>query len=787
MARTKGKFAVLSACLLLAACAGMRQYEEGKQALASGDWRTGLSRLEEAVAAAPGNAEYRAALLRAREQRSRDLIDRADIALRSGLLDEAASLYSQLLAFEPGNARARLAVPEIERRRQHQAWLKEARQAIDRGDRESAASRLRQVLAENPDSAPAQAMQRELAETPARSSSLPPSMSAALRRLVSIEFRDATVRQVFDALSRTSGINFVFDRDVRLDTRTSLMLRNAPVETVLSVILQVNQLEQRVVDGSTIIVYPSTPAKLREYQQLVVRSFLLSTADPKVVANTIRTIARSRDVIVDEKLNMIIVRDSPDAVRLAERLVQLHDAPEPEVMLEVEVLEVKRSRLIELGIRWPGQASLSPLPSTSGGTLTLQNLKDLSASSVGVTIDATTVQARESDTNTNVLANPRIRAKNREKAKILIGDRLPTITSTATSTGFVSESVNYIDVGLKLDVEPVIHADGEVAIKIALEVSNIVSQVQTRSGTLAYQLGTRSASTTLRLKDGENQVLAGLIQDDERSSGSGLPALGRMPVLGRLFAARSDETLKTEIVLSITPRIVRGVLRPDAALSEFESGTESSFRGRTESSALAPVSASASPASSPTSAAVSSSTAAGGLPATSPGVAPPPGANLAGPGSPPNVGASPTPAPQAPTGPTRLQLRSPDSVKVGDIFTVQLFAQSSEAPANVALTIAFDSAALQLLSIVDGDYLRQGGSQTSISTRADQAGQLTASLTRSGGTSGSAAGTLLNLTMRAGSPADAARLQLLSFTGTTTQGQTISAELPAPIAVRISP
>jgi general secretion pathway protein D len=772
---------------LLTACAGTRQYEEGKQALASGDWNTGLSRLEEAVAAAPGNAEYRAALLRAREQRSRDLIGRADTALRAGALDEAASLYSQLLAFEPGNARARHAVREIERRRQHQSWLKEARQAIDRGDRESATSRLRQVLAENPDSAPAQAMQRELAETPARSSSLPPSMSTALRRLVSIEFRDATVRQVFDALSRTSGINFVFDRDVRLDTRTSLMLRNAPVETVLSVILQVNQLEQRVVDGSTVIVYPSTPAKIREYQQLVVRSFLLSTADPKVVANTIRTMARSRDVIVDEKLNMIIVRDSPEAVRLAERLVQLHDAPEPEVMLEVEVLEVKRSRLVELGIRWPGQASLTPLPSTSGGTLTLQDLKDLSASTVGVTIDATTVQARESDTNTNVLANPRIRAKNREKAKILIGDRLPTITSTATSTGFVSESVNYIDVGLKLDVEPVIHADGEVAIKIALEVSNIVSQVQTRSGTLAYQLGTRSASTTLRLKDGENQVLAGLIQDDERSSGSGLPALGRMPVLGRLFAARSDETLKTEIVLSITPRIVRGVLRPDAALSEFESGTESSFRGRTEPSGLTPASASASPANSPVSAGVSSSTAAGGLPATSPGMTPTPGVNLPGPGSPPNEGASPTPAPQEPPGPTRLQLRGPDSVKVGDIFTVQLFAQSSEAPANVALTIAFDSSSMQLLSIVDGDYLRQGGGQTTISTRADQTGQLSASLTRSGGTSGTAAGTLLNLTLRAGSPAEAARLQLLSVTGTTPQGQTIAAELPAPLSVRITP
>jgi general secretion pathway protein D len=153
------------------------------------------------------------------------------------------------------------------------------------------------------------------------------------------------------------------------------------------------------------------------------------------------------------------------------------------------------------------------------------------------------------DSDVNLLANPRIRARNREKAKILIGDRVPNITSTITATGFSSESITYIDVGLKLDFEPTIYLDNEVAIKVTLEVSNIVDKVTTKTGTVAYQIGTRTASSVLRLKDGENQLLAGLISDEDRRTASKLPFLGDIPILGRLFGSHSDEGIKTEIVL----------------------------------------------------------------------------------------------------------------------------------------------------------------------------------------------------------------------------------------------
>jgi general secretion pathway protein D len=249
-------------------------------------------------------------------------------------------------------------------------------------------------------------------------------------------------------------------------------------------------------------------------------------------------------------------------------------------MLEVEILEVKRSRLLDLGIRWPDQMTLTPLPSTAGGTLTLSDILNATSRSLGAHISPIVISAGKSENDTNLLANPRIRTRNREIAKILIGDRVPNITTTATATGFVAESVQYVDVGLKLEVQPTIYLDNQVAIRINLEVSNIVDQVKTKAGTLAYQIGTRNASTVLRLKDGENQVLAGLISDAERTSANKVPGLGDLPVVGRLFGSRSDDGQKTELMLSITPRLVRGMTRPALARTEFDSGTEASLRAR---------------------------------------------------------------------------------------------------------------------------------------------------------------------------------------------------------------
>jgi len=342
-----------------------------------------------------------------------------------------------------------------------------------------------------------------------------------------------------------------------------------------------NQLEQKVLSENTVFVYPNTPQKLREYQELVVKSFFLANADVKQTANMIRTLVKSRDLFIDERIGLLVIKDTPAAIRLAERLIATQDLAEPEVMLEVEVLEVSRNRLLELGIRFPDSLAVSLVGAAGvAGQVTLPEWLNRGSEIVRLNFSDPLFlfSLRQQDGATSVLANPRIRVKSKEKARVHIGDRVPVITTTAAVTGgFVSESVTYLDIGLKLEVEPLVYLDDEVGIKVGLEVSNIVREVRaSAASSLAYQIGTRNAATNLRLRDGETQVLAGLISDDDRRLADRVPGLGELPVVGRLFSHTSDTNNRTEIVLLITPRLMRTLARPDAGAVEFAAGTESS-------------------------------------------------------------------------------------------------------------------------------------------------------------------------------------------------------------------
>jgi general secretion pathway protein D len=389
------------------------------------------------------------------------------------------------------------------------------------------------------------------------------------------------LRSVFDTISRATGISFVFDKDVRADQRTTIVLRNASAEELIRLVLATNQLEQKVMNETTVLVFPNTPQKLREYQELVVKSFYLANADVRQTANMIRALVKTRDLFIDEKLNLLVIKDTPNAVRLAERLIMAQDLAEPEVMLQVEVLEIGSNRLLELGIRFPDSLAVG-LVGAAGvpGSITLAEWQNRSSEMVRLsfTDPLFLFLLRQQDGTTNVLANPRIRVKNKEKARIHIGDRVPVITTTAAATGgFVSESVSYLDIGLKLEVEPIIYLDDEVGIRVGLEVSNIAREIRTvGSNTLTYQIGTRNANTMLRLRDGETQVLAGLISDEDRKSANRVPGVGELPYIGRLFSSTRDSQTKTEIVLLITPRLVRTLERPDVRSVEFSAGTEAS-------------------------------------------------------------------------------------------------------------------------------------------------------------------------------------------------------------------
>ena len=561
------------ALVLLAACVTYTTIDDARRLFEQGRAEEALALLDKAASEPDADPALRTEYNRQRDLLAVQWFGQAEAMRQAQQYAVATLLYQRILKYDPRNARARAAVAEVETEARHRAIVASAEKLAAAGRYREAREALQPVLKENPTQREALRLQRRIDDKLTPSALAEMQLKPASTQPLSLELRDVSLRALFEVLSRTYGVNIVLDKDVRADSRTSIALREASFEEALRLILMTNQLEQKVASSSTVVVYPNTPVKRREYQDLVVKSFYLANADVKQTATMIRSVIKTRDIFVDEKVNLLVIRDTPEAVRIAERLIAAQDLAEPEVMLEVEVLEVAVNRLTELGLRYPDSMAVF-LEGAAGtpGAISLDELRNFNSSLVQLLFPnpAFLLSLKQQDGSTSVLANPRIRVKNREKAKIHIGDRVPVITTTAAATGgFVSESVSYLDVGLKLEVEPLIYLDDEVGIKVGLEVSRIVREIRSTSGTLVYQIGTRTANTLLRLRDGETQVLAGLISDEDRRSADRVPGLGDLPTLGRLFSSQSDESIRTQLVLLITPRLVRTLAQPAAHTVEF--------------------------------------------------------------------------------------------------------------------------------------------------------------------------------------------------------------------------
>jgi len=566
--------------LVLITFAGCAEYyklnREGLTMMGQGNYEAGLKKLAEASAADPDNTAYRADYLRGLEQTVNRLLGQAVREKAAGRPENALKLLEQVLRIDPDNSRAKLGHEELEMAQRHAVALSTVEDLLKNGKLDDAQIILKPVLLENPNDEKANQLKRYIQNQIIRNEQASIALQSKFKKPVNIQFRDANLKLVFESLSRTSGINILLDRDVKDNLKTTVFVNDVSVEDTIDIILLQNQLGKRILNENSVFIYPKSPAKIKEYQELVIRSFHLVNADAKQMMTMIKTLLKTKDMYVHEKTNSLIMRDTPEAIRLAEKIIADQDRSDPEVMLEVQVLEVSSSRLQELGIKIPDQVTFSPIPSNGNVGLTLQDLSNVNKSKIAVSSISATLNLLLQDSDVNMLATPRIRVRNHEKAKILIGDRVPVITETSVVSGGAATpttNVNYLDVGLTLEVEPDIHADRQVGIKINLEVSNISRDILV-GNTLAYQVGTRKANTVLRLNDGETQILAGLISDEDRNTANKIPGLGQLPVLGRLFSSKRDDGMKKEIILSITPRIVGNVHLPEAGQMEFWSGTE---------------------------------------------------------------------------------------------------------------------------------------------------------------------------------------------------------------------
>ena len=774
---------VLLAVAVLAGCAGQRLRNSGMTLVQEGHIEEGLAKLEQASKADPDNLSFRTDLIRSRGQATNRLLTTASGERAVGHLDAAQAIYERVLKIDPDNGNAKIALDALAMDKRHEVMLEEARGHFAKGDLDAAQAALKPIFLENPKYGQASLLKRQIDEQTTKVQMAEPSLKGKFKKPVSLQFRDANIKMVFEALSRTSGINVLLDKDVKADIKTSIFVKDVSVEDAIDLILMQSQLEKRVLNDSTIYIYPNTPAKAKDFQDLKIRSFHLVNADPKQMLTMIKTLLKTKDIFVHEKTNSLVMRDTPDAIHLAEKLIADQDIADPEVMLEVEILEISRSRLSELGVKFPSQLSFS-VPGVTAGTppvtnLSLDNLRHVNGSNILVSPAPTlTLNAMLQDSDTNILSSPRLRVRNREKAKIMIGERVPIINNTSTPSGtgtVVTSTVTYQDVGLTLNVEPEIHLDREVSIKVGLEVSSLGLAVNnTSTGSQVFRVGTRSTSTALSLRDGETQILAGLITDEDRSTANKVPALGQMPLLGHLFSSDNGNKTKTEIVLSITPHIVGNFKLPDARDMEYWSGTEAALR------------------SSPlelkqfgTVALGSAGNAVAAIPATAPvpRAVPPvvPRSPLIA--VPRGFAADAVTQPAPTTQPSTLSWQGPTQAKVGDKIMVSLNTQSTLGLKTFNFRVGFDSAVLQAIDVIEGDSLKRNNTPSNMTKNIDQAaGEVAVDLLGTGANVAASVATLM-FEVIATTPETSVNINTVTTSGVS--GQPSSPAPPAPFVITI--
>ena len=587
--RTLKRSTLLMAMVCLQSCSSMsshqkqeqvdQEFDDARQMLAQGHLDAGTQKLAALVQQYPDNVHYRNTLKMHQDLAVAQRIKSAETLLKQGNLGESESQFQNILITAPENQRALNGLKKVAIAQKHQTLLNSAEQAYAEQDFDTARALLRAILAEDTTHVEARTLFEKIDQQAMDKVNNVPQITTAFKQSVSLEFNNAPIKSVFEYIGKAGDLNFTFDRELSDSMLTSVILRNTPISDAIETILTTNQLGKKVLNENTILIYPLS--RSQQYQELYVRSFYLNNMDAEQAMLLVKTVLQVEEVYIDENLNTLVMRDTLDSIKTAEKLITSQDLVEPEVMLEVEVMEVNRRNLEEIGIRYPTQVALGVEGEDEvPGRLTIAELKEFN-SDLGVfsiTDPVLALNLLHRDTDTNLLANPKIRVKNRDKAKIHVGDKVPVLTSVANSTGFVSQSVSYIDVGIKLEVQPTILIQNQVSIEVELEVSNIIDQVTSSSGVLAYSIGSRNAVTTLQLKDGETQVLAGLFTDDRQNNTYKIPGLSSLPFVGRFFTDISTDKQKSEIVLLITPRILHNIVPANSVYTAFPSGVSQAAR-----------------------------------------------------------------------------------------------------------------------------------------------------------------------------------------------------------------
>ena len=517
----------------------------------------------------PNSRDAKQGLERSKLRASQDHFTRARRLSATGRLEEALVEYQLAAELNPGNM-------DIDRELQEARSQLRAKIAI----REDGKTRLESMIAQS-------------LAAPLPGAALPEDATLP----ESVVFRDANARDVYSAIGKFTNVSVVFDPTFR-DQPVSIDLRNKTLAEALNMLSTSTRNFWRSTGDRGIIVVPDTQAKRREYEEEVYKTFYLSNADLKETIDILRIVVDARRIAALTGTNAITIRDTPERINAAGKIITAIDKAKPEVIIDVELLEVNRTHLLEFGLQIASPAASGSPTGINGQAdvnregMTLRNLTNLTQSDVLLTnLPGLYYRLLKNDGATRILANPQLRTTEGTAAQARFGERVPVPVTTFApiAAGGVQTqpitSFNYEPIGVNIDITPRMHHDDAVSLALKVELSSISG---TGFGGLPT-FGSRSISTVIRLKDGETNMLAGLIRDEERKSFATIPGLGDIPLIGRLFGYTHKETTETDIILTLTPRIVRVLNLNAADLEPFRVPRDSGAPGGLEMAPPLPI------------------------------------------------------------------------------------------------------------------------------------------------------------------------------------------------------
>ena len=597
MNRLKNGIAATLLILPLFSCASYNAYQKAQGAEKQKDWDNAVVQYEKALEIDPDNMRYRIARDRAKLESSRIHFEKGKTLLASA---------SQAT----GNERIRLA--------QLAATELELTVKLD-STNQFAATELGHAVRLIQDTMALLSNDKNSLEAMKKRASIqkaqPPQLNPASNEPISLSFPHETpVKDIYRALGNAFGINILFDQAVK-DDRISIELKDVTAQQALERVMQAASHFYKVLDEHTIIIVPDNPQARRDYEDLVIQTFYLSNGDAEQVTNVVRTMIEARNVFPLKALNAITIRDTADKVRIAEKIIEANDKAKSEVVVDVELLQMDLDKIRDIGFAISGASgpivtsvpTLDPstgLPVLKDGAIVYKTITGVQTpaaatiaemfggnrNSFSFAVPTPTYALLKSLSDTHLLANPELRISEGEKATLHIGQRIPVPVSTFTSvapgttTGSTYAPVTsfqYQDVGIKVSMEPRVHHNREVTLKLTVEVSNLGAPVQTAGQPDQPTFSTRTIESTIRLKDGETNFLAGLIQETDENADTDTPFLSDIPILGRLFTKSHKRTTRTDLVMTMTPHIIRipDITEEDVAPMWVGTQNNLTFRG----------------------------------------------------------------------------------------------------------------------------------------------------------------------------------------------------------------